>query len=226
MPYKYRFYIPKSAAIKRHKRLISFLIFLLLIILVAYGIFIWYVSRGYNEPQPQSGLVSKDFNPLQTFETDYFSFNADKSWSFIEKESSKDVFVYRSSKNNIVSRDLTVYVNTLPQNLLLTRVLPVEQDGAQFIVGDVSSHCRDYLKDRIIPSNNNPIEGVVEAVSIKCQIDGTSTTVGTGKKNAGYQTELTSESGKNNSYFLLYHDLEFTPRLTSFTNIANSFKAK
>lgn len=219
MSYKYRLTLPKHLEVRRRKRVVRLLIFLILILLAGAAIFIWYVSRKPNINQPSSGIKSASFQPLQTFDTPSFTFEADKSWSFVENESTSNIFVYRSSKNNIVSRDLYVYVNTLPKDPLVTRVLPVEPQGNGFSPRDVSQHCKDYLKDRIY--NNSPIEGVVESVSIRCQVDGTSNTVGTGQVNGNYQTRL-----GNNDFYLLYHDLEFTPRFSVFTNIVQSFEAK
>ena len=221
MPYRYRLTLPKHLALRKHKWLVRFWVFVLMTLLIIGAIFIWYITREPNTSTPQSEIKSVSYQPLQTFETPYFTFEADRSWSFIQQESSQNVFVYRSSKNNIVSRDLFVYVNTLPQNLLLTHVLPVEPSGNSFSRGEVSEHCKDYLKDRIQPGNNNPIEATIESVNIRCQIDGTSNTVGTGQVNGGYRTKL-----GGNDFYLLYHDLEFSPRFTIFTNITQSFKAK
>lgn len=226
MPYKYRLTTSKYTILRRHRRLIWLLSFLLVLFMSSCLLFIWYISQADNSGQPQTDIRSKSFNPLKTFETPYFTFKTDKSWSFMNKESTQNVFVYRSSQKNIVRRDLTVYVNSLPDNLLLTRVLPVEAEDDHLVIGEISSHCRDYLRGRIQPANNSPIEGSVESVRIKCQIDGTSNTVGTGKKNGSYQISLTGKSGQSNKYYLLYHDLQFTPQLGDFANIARSFHVK
>lgn len=226
MPYNYRFAPSKDPAKRKHRLMISFLVFLLLVVACGIIIFIWYVTRAGSDDQPQSDIRSNSFNPLKTFDTPYFSFETDKSWSFISKESSNDTFVYRSSRNNVVMRDMTVFVNTLPPNLLLTYVLPVEADGNRFIPGNVSDHCKEYLKDRIKPGDNNPIDADVASVRIKCQVDGTSATVGTGLKNGSYQVSLSGKGGRTNKYYLLYHDLQYTPNLDTFTTIVRSFQAK
>jgi hypothetical protein len=226
MSYKYRSDRPKHAVLKKYRRDVFLLALVFLLTIGSLSFFIYYVSKQNNLYQPQTDVISKSFNPLKTFETPYFSFEADKSWDFVKKESTDNTFVYRSSKKNIVMRDMMVYVNVLPRNLLLTHVLPVEEAGNRFNPGDISEHCRDYLKDRIQPGNNNPIEAVVGSVRIRCQIDGTSYTAGTGKKNGSYIASLVGGNGQSNGYYLLYHDLEFTPRPSIFTNIVHSFRAK
>ncbi len=225
MAYRYKISSPKIWSLRKHKKIIASLVIILFLLICSYLFFIFYIAKEKPIEQPKTEVHTGSFNPLQTLRTPYFSFEADNSWSFIEQESSADTFVYRSSKKNIVSRDLRVYVNHLPQNQFVTYVLPLEADGDQFSFEAVSDHCRDYLKDKIQPGNNNPIEASVESVNIKCQIDSKDTKVGTGQKDGGYLTQLTSESGKSNKYFIVYRDLEFTPRLSIFTNIVSSFRA-
>ncbi|HEX5796824.1 MAG TPA: hypothetical protein VFX86_00355, partial [Candidatus Saccharimonadales bacterium] len=190
MPYKYRFTLPKHVALRKYRHLLLLLSALLFLILGCYLVFIWYISQENRIDKPQTDFKASSFNPLKTFDTPYFTLDTDKSWKFMEKESTDNKFVYRSFGKNIVKSDLIVYVDSLPKDLLLTRVLPVEPDDDRFIVGEVSGHCKTYLSDRIAPGNNNPIEGIVESVRIKCQVDGTSNTVGTGLKNGSYQTIL------------------------------------
>ena len=198
MSYKYRSGIPNPGPPKKYKLFLIFLSLVFLAALAMYLIFLWYVSKDQNSiSQPRTEFKTDSYRPLQTLETDYFSFDADKSWSFIEKESTDNLFVYRSSVKNIVRRDLRVFVNSMPDNPLLTRVLPVDEAGDRFEVGHVSEHCKEYLKDHIKSGNNNPIQATIESVDIKCQIDGTSNTVGTGKKGGSYQTILSADNHSN-----------------------------
>ena len=117
-------------------------------------------------------------------------------------------------------------MNSLPQDPLVTHVLPVKANTDRFDVGEVSEHCSNYLRGLIRPGDNNPIEGVVKSVRIKCQVDGTSNTVGTGLVNGSYQVPLRNSDGSLNKYYLVYRDLEFTPQFAQFVNIAWSFRAK
>ncbi|HET7673573.1 MAG TPA: hypothetical protein VFK11_03625 [Candidatus Saccharimonadales bacterium] len=221
---RYSFNLSKFSILRKYKRVILFWSVMLMVVLAGYLAFIYYASMDDNPYKPQTDIKSENFNPLRTFKTPYFSFDADKSWKFVKKESTDNKFVYRSSKKNIVNSDLTVYVNSLPSDLLLTHVLPVKTRYDRFDVGDISGHCKDYLKDRIQPGNNNPMQGVVEGVSITCQVDGTSDTAGTGLVGGSYQTPLRGSRGTN-QYYLLYHDLQFMPRYADFINIAWSFRA-
>lgn len=222
----YRPNFSKNSVKKKHRRVIVFLSLILVMAIAAIIIFIWMASRPDNSYQPEGDLKSDSFYPLKTFETPYFSFEADKTWDFIKGESSNNSFVYRSSKNGIVMRDMTVYVDSLPSNPLLTYVLPVEPVGDRFSVGEVSDHCKDYLRGKIKQGDNNPVDAVITGVRIKCQVDGTSATVGTGLKNGSYQTTLSGKKNGAKQYYLLYHDLQYTPDLDTFMAIARTFQAK
>ncbi|HEX5456479.1 MAG TPA: hypothetical protein VFW77_03885 [Candidatus Saccharimonadales bacterium] len=226
MPYNYKFTLPKYVVLRKYKRIIFILTLLLLFVVLCYLLFIWYAANENKIDRPQTDFKSKDFNPFQNFSTRYFSFETDKSWHFVPKESTSAKFVYRSSNKNIVKSDLIVYVNSLPRDLLVTHVLPVRINTDRFSVGDVSGHCRDYLKDIIRPGDNNPVEGVVDGVRVKCQVDGTSNTVVIGQVKGNYQVPLTGSNGKVNEYYIVYHDLEFMPQFAQFVNIAWSFRAK
>lgn len=224
MAYKYSLSLPKSASVKKHKLAIFLLITLLLFVGLACLILVWVIaSETKSVEQPKTNVNSVSYQPLQTFQNQYFSFEADKSWAFMPNESSTNVFVYRSSKNNLVIRDLKVYVNTLPSNLMVTRILPVEADGDRLKIGEISEHCRQYLPRA--PTDNNPINVNILSVTFRCQVDGTSNIAGSGQVNGSYQTELKSDSGGGRKYFLLYNDLEFTPNFNNFINIAKSFRA-
>lgn len=224
MPYSYRTNLSKYRILRKHKRAILVLSVLLLIVLVIYGIFIWYIHQGDRNYQPQTDLKSKNFNPLETFKTAYFTFDTDKSWKFIPSESTNNKFVYRSFEKNITLRDLTVYIDSLPPNPLLTYVLPVEENNDRFLIGNISDHCKNYLKTK--PGDNNPVEDIIDSVKINCQVDGTSYTAGTGVKGGSYQATLTRKDGQPKKYFLLYHDLEFDPEPSQFVNITQSFRTQ
>jgi hypothetical protein len=226
MPYNYKFTLPKYVVLRKYKRMIFILSLLLLLVVLSYLLFIWYASNENKTYQPQTDFKSKDFNPFQTFNTRYFSFNTDKSWHFVAKESTNDKFVYRSTSKNIVRSDLMIYVNSLPRDLLITHVLPVRVNTDRFNVGDVSDHCREYLKGTIRPGDNNPVEGIVAGVRVECQVDGTSNTVVIGQVKGSYQVPLRGGDGRTNQYYIVYHDLQFTPQFAQFVNIAWSFRAK
>lgn len=224
MAYNHRLPYKKDPGRKKHRRSIAVLSFMLFIVISGIIFFVWYISQAGSQDQPQSDARSNNFNPLKTFESQYFTFQTDKTWKYIKDESAPGKFVYRSSKDNIVMRDMTVYVNTLPSNLLLTYVLPVTSSGESFVPGNTSDHCKTYIKD-LRPGHNNPVEVTVESVRIRCQVDGTSATVGTGMMDGSYQTMLAGKSAKR-KYFLLYHDLQYSPDFDTFKNIVRSFQAK
>jgi hypothetical protein len=226
MPYNYKFTLPKYVVLRKYKRMIFVLILLLLFVVLSYLLFIWYASNENKTYHPQTDFKTKDFNPLRNFKTHYFSFETDKSWHFVPEESTDNKFVYRSTSRNIVKSDLAVYVNSLPRDLLVTRILPTKANTDRFKVGDISSHCRDYLHGLIRPGDNNPVNAIVKGVRIKCQVDGTSNTVGTGLINGSYQVPLMGHKNTINKYYLVYHDLQYTPQFARFINIAWSFRSR
>ncbi len=193
--------------------------------IVLAGVWLW--NRGGNNSAPQTSTQNKTVNyqPYKTFNSPYFSFQTDQNWEAVPAESNSNTFVYRSIKNKLVERDLTVYVNSLPINSMLTYILPVQLQSDRFLTDDVSDHCRSSVPASYLASSRNPTTTTIKKVSFKCQVDGTSTTIGTGVEGGSYQADLVRQDGSKARYFLLYHDLSFTPRPQLFKTIVDSFRS-
>lgn len=174
---------------------------------------------------PLGGIDSSFYQPLKTFKTKYYSFEAEKEWNFVPKESSQSVFVYRQSHKNIVMSDLKIYVNSLPGDLLLTNILPVKPAGDQFNTDQISPHCKEALPKNYLLTNRNPKNVVFKGVSFKCWSDGTLPVVGTGLYGGSYQSELEGKKSGKNKFFLIYNDRQYNQTLFKFQNIVESFKA-
>ena len=180
---------------------------------------------GVNSPsQATTQPKTTEYQPFKTFTSPYFTFQTDKNWQAMPAEYTANIYVYRAFRNNLVERDLTVYVNTLPVNLMLTYILPVQVTGNKLSASDISQHCRNYLPASYLASSRNPTSVTVETVNFTCQTDGTSVTIGTGTKGGSYQTTMTRKNGTSAQYFLLYHDLTFSSRPEIFKTITESFK--
>ncbi|HSX24061.1 MAG TPA: hypothetical protein VLE74_03110 [Candidatus Saccharimonadales bacterium] len=215
--------------LRRRIRIISLLILLLLALIAAVLLAANTIWRhpGQNSPsQSSSKAQTTNYQPYTTFNTPYFTFQADKSWQAVPAESTPNTFVYRGFRNKLVERDLTVYINTLPLNLMLTYVLPAQVIGGQLASGDISRHCSTYLPPDYVAHSRNPAPATVDSVSFTCQTDGTSVTIGTGMRGGSYQITMVRKGGSTAKYFLLYHDLSFTPRPAIFKAIVDTFKAQ
>jgi hypothetical protein len=225
---KYSSVVPGHVIRRFNRWLMAGLLFIVFIILVvAVSLVLWFLNlRSDESGQPTSRGETTINDPFKTFKTDYFTFKTDKTWQFVPEESSANTFVYRSIKKGLVQRDLTVYVNNLPSNLLLTAVLSADAGKNSFKIRQMSGHCRKALPDNYLKTTRNPAEVTIDGVSFTCQADNDQTIIGTGLSGNGLSTVLNRGNGATAGYLLLYHDLEFTPKPSIFRDIVEGFKSR
>jgi hypothetical protein len=206
--------------------MIGLLFVLLVIIIVVVFLALWFLRQQNDDSGQATSRGETTFNnPFKTFKTDYFKFKTDKSWKYVPEESTPSSFVYRSSKNKLVLRDLTVYINTIPSNILLTRVLAADAGKTGFKSIEISPHCKDVLPSGYLDSSRNPVDVTMDGVTFACQVDSSQTTIGTGTRGGGLGASLSRKNGSRAQYFLLYHDLEFTPKTSVFEDIVEQFQS-
>jgi hypothetical protein len=215
--------------IKRFNRwLMAGLLFICLVVLaVVVSLALWFLhQQNENAAQPSSRGETTINNPFKTFETDYFTLKADETWQFVREESSSNTFVYRSFRNGLVLRDVTVFVNTLPPNLLLTGILSADAAGDRFKIRGISGHCKKALPPNYLDATRNPADVIIDGVSFTCQADNDQTILGTGIRSSGLSASLKRQNGTRAGYFLLYHDLESNPKTAVFKDIIEGFRSR
>lgn len=201
------------------------LVVLLIAAVIWFGSVFWRQAGSNSDPTTSQKGATINYQPYKTFTTPYFKLQTDQNWQPVAQESTGHHYVYRAFKGKLVERDLTVYVNELPPRLMLTYVLPATPLGNHLQTTEVSQHCRASLPPSYLKTSNNPTTTTIGGVSFTCQTDGTGTTIGSGVKGGSYQANLRRTDGSTANYFLLYHDLAFTPRPQLFKAIVDSFKS-
>lgn len=218
-------------SLSRRRKALRLSIICLILSLVAVGIFGYFFWRHHGSDSSPVQAVKPQtsvYEPFLTFTTPYFQFQTDKNWQYEPNESTSNTFVYRGFRGKLVERDLTVYVNALPtpQSLLLTYILPVQAQGNTLISQNISDHCRTVVPAAELAASRNPRIVVVGGVTFTCQVDNSSTIIGTGMIGGSYQTSLTRTDGSQAKYFLLYHDLAYEPNPEIFKAIVDSFRSR
>lgn len=209
-------------------RLLKILIKLVLIAAVIVGIYVAYdIRRGKAAEVP---VVSKSYeltqaSSNQTFTTDFYTFDADNDWKYMESESTKTQYIYRRLRGELIEHELTVYVNdsrTLPET---TRVLPVEIAGDnRFTPSPVSEHCKStYPKTG---GNRNPKIVDFAGSKLNCNPDSIGYSLVVGKLGGDGSLQMKRDDGSTATYSIIYRDLSFGNSGISLDKIINSFQAK
>lgn len=167
-------------------------------------------------PQTRAATIEQ-----AVFDEPPFKLTADSTWRKIETREATE-YHYQSFSNNIVRRDLRVYVNYLPSEFSMTYVLPIEVEDNRIIPLTISPHCKSLVPDKDLKRDQTTKWA---GVTFVCDPDSSAYVVGTSHNQTGYSTTI--KNGENaNKFFFVYRDLEPEPRLELFANLLRNFEAK
>ena len=179
-------------------------------------------TPGQTAPAVKTGSVTPN---IQVMRAPYFQFQVDKTWSFIESESSTSKFVYRSFKDKLVRYELNVYVNSAPADLSATHVLLAKQINKTDIkvVSPSSEHCSSVLS----AGQRSEIKTVTQnQVTYRCKAESPLYTSFTGLAGAGTDMKLTRPDGSTANYTIHFADVTAYPDDIQLQDIINSFQTR
>ena len=191
-------------------------------LVVAVALVIWDGLRSdttvsvQTPPQTRAAIIEQ-----AVFDEEPFRLTADSTWRKIESREQTD-YHYQSFSDNLVRRDLRIYVNFVPSEFAVTYVLPIEVEANRLIPLTISPHCKS-----LVPDKKSPRDQTTEWAGVRflCDPDSTAYVVATSHNQSGYSTVV--KNGENaNRFFFVYRDLEPEPRLETFANLLRNFEAK
>jgi hypothetical protein len=177
------------------------------------------------EPVTSSVQTLVQAPSIRVFRTPYFQFQTGNSWAEDAKETTENVFVYRSYKGPLIEHDLYIYINPPVEQFDATRIQPVspKEDGTFEVVEGISDHC-----DNILPEGNKDREQVVTFKEVKfmCDADDTIYDVLVGKAGGTPYMDLVRPSGTMARYVIKYRDLTAEPTGRELKEIVRSFQTR
>lgn len=171
--------------------------------------------------------VAASNDQLLTINNDDFSIELPVGFKQINRLT-RPYNLYQFQKTNgAVAQTLEVYVDIIPQNFPVNRVVAVEAQGSQIAIpGEVSENCRDFTKSAgRVTAQGTPAKW--EGIDFFCDLNnyqrnvvGISTTSGV---NA---LELSNPAGTKRKIFLNYNDTSLDPRYDTFLQSLRSLRLK
>lgn len=215
---------------KKRRHFLGFLrlvVLLLILALIGGGIYLAkenLESSNYNSPEQTTAApkVSSVAPSVEIFRTPYFQFQASKNWLEDAQASGSGKYVYKSLKNNLIEHQMTIYVNSSPSDLAVTRVLVVEPDGEGGLKPvKLSEHCGK-------PTNFTGSKKVVnvDGVNVNCFSDDTRYTVLAGLAGASTNMSLPRPDDSQAAYTIYYTNVTAYPDAVQFQEIINSFQTR
>ncbi|MEX0881391.1 MAG: hypothetical protein WEC17_01740 [Candidatus Saccharimonadales bacterium] len=166
--------------------------------------------------------VSDDIN---TFQTDFFSFQDSGKWVLNKQESTSTKFVYHKFRGVQPQHQLTIYVNEepIPLYLVTSRVLPVRiVNDNELDITNVYGPCGSTYKSGEL----HKVKVVtIEGADMLCDPDTPQYSVVLSEVNGNWQLDLKRHNGTPAKYVITYRDQTLNPGPDSILRIADSFKS-
>ena len=131
---------------------------------------------------------------------------------------------------NTAGRELTVFIDRIPSDKPVNKLLPVTVSGNKLVRGQLSDNCEKFTiggdANTRSTVQQSPIVSKWGNVNFICNLPRIlDNEVGTGSPEAINTVSVTGESGTH-KYFFVYRDLNIQPKYEIFYNILDSFEAK
>lgn len=160
---------------------------------------------------------------------DKFEFELPGDWREIDKvdRQNEQSITWQATLRDEDNRWLKLYINTIPEDEAIVRLLPVNVEGSEMRRGQMSGHCNTFTGSST-EGQRYPL-AKWEDVEFLCDANRTVNTniIGTGQEGQPINTvEITGEDSGTNQYFFVYRDQNIRPNFEIFYNAVNSFRAK
>lgn len=222
----------------RKKRYVVVVAVFILLVLVGGSIYVVAdlnrnrLSIDNTENAATLGVVNPIKEPDQLFQTDLYQFKAPADWRRINNPEvtvgNKRYYPdrYQGTTGNHIGRKVDVYIDSIPSDLGIDKVIAVQPAGQRVIVGGMSEQCY-YFTD--VPDgksgNNFPSFWEEEGIKFLCKSSVITNVVG-----AIYETQSTGVTLKTSvgdkNFFLVYTDHGSSTNNNIFIDILASFRTK
>lgn len=203
--------------------------FVTTIVLLIAGVIAYIIYDGLktqtiiSNPPAEVQATLADTKSQSVFDEETFRLTTDDTWQKVEvRDPEYDQFVYHSFSDGVVRRELSVYVNDIPQDFALTHVLPVEIVGSAIVPLNVSPKC-DTLQEN--KKNKRDVAVRWAGVNFVCDPDMNAPIVGTSHNEMDYNLRIKGQT-MTNTYFFVYKDLEPSAQLALFDELLKAFEFK
>lgn len=134
---------------------------------------------------------------------------------------------YKSTKKQADNRFLTVYVDRIPADRAVNKVLAVREATGKLTPGTVSEQCSDFPEVQKTGVGKLAVQASWDGVPFVCDLDAiTRNVVGTSSPGAVNAFTLTGPKAGTHRYFFVYEDNNYTPEYNILYTALKTFQAK
>lgn len=205
----------------------AFIAVVLFVILLGGGVWFWITSdfRQAQQPSAPSRVTTTTISsPVEIFQTEYFQFQADADWHYMEKESNPNKYVYRQIVNTLIQHEITILIDTPTPDRPVSYVLPVEQTtDFRLKAAEISTHCRQSL-----PSGAARDPRILRhaGVEMLCTPENLVYSVVLGLKGGKAPMELRRPNGQKALYGIYYRNLTIHNNDRELVEMTKTFQVR
>lgn len=191
-----------------------------------------YMNRNQtviNQAPTVTKQVSVDGSPAKTFDEDNFSIMLPSSWKYLGRD---DSIVYRPYRwqgtvGNDTARMLAVYVDNLPADMAVNRLLPLDVQNGRLVPGTVSDNCTTFTGGGAANAPSKNVTAKWAGVNFICDMENFERdVVGTGSAEGNNLVMLSGPQTGQHRLFFTFTDNSSQPDFDIFSSALASFKLK
>lgn len=232
---KYR-YGHKSGKRRPRKALVILACSVMLVSLIGGLIYFDLRKQVSSEVQGESRVVSQvlsgNANQI-TIDEPFFTMELPADWKETGRNTN-NLYTSISWQAGIKGKDnrfLTLYIDRIPLDYPLNRLLPVRAQGNELSFGDLSDNCSNFTAGGTFDANKAaglpPTKSKWQRVDFMCNLPRfIDNEIGTGTPEAMNSVTVTGPVQGTHKYFFVYTDRNFQPDYNIFYDVIRSFRGK
>lgn len=209
-----------------------------LLILGTIGTFVYLdLKKNQGKPVETTGRTIAqtldEATETKTLDDALFSLELPGDWKEISKANIRSgrSITWQATKYREDNRSLTIYIDDIPADYAVNRMLPLSARGNELIVGEVSDLCSSFTKGGVAAAGQAELltdkNAKYQGVDFLCELSKiTDNQVGTSSAEGINKINITGPNKGKHSYFFLYIDRNIQPNYSIIYNALRSFKAK
>ncbi|MEZ6331378.1 MAG: hypothetical protein R3B12_05270 [Candidatus Saccharimonadales bacterium] len=219
----------------RKKLLIEFFVVLMgLFVILAFVIW-FFVFRSNGETSSNftktGGTVAVVAPATVDFVVDEFKISLPEGWVLNGKQNpyyNQVYYEFQSKVKDYENRWLKAYVDVIPQEYALNKLLPITVEGNRIQPGVMSEDCKSFTgapKPGAGQTSAQTWKATWQDVTFVCDMATQQNHIGTANATNGYNVPIVGPTKGKHTYFFVYIDHNIRPDTTILKNALKSFEA-
>ena len=223
----------------RTRKLFILVGIVLAVVLIAVGYVVYDIAKNSQQQTVEgpSRVIQQGNNGSAQkvrIEEPTFSIELPSDWKFVRRRSDKNensVTWEEAKKKTQNDRFMTVYVDTIPPNMAINRLLPVAAQEEKLVANTMSDNCATFTEGGTLNTQKaqllSPKPAKWQRIDFICDLPNViDNKVGIGSLDGINVVAVKGPTKGTHKYFFVYNEHSIQPNYNILTNAITSFRAK